>query len=289
MPHRIPRSLCRLLAAGFLLALAGCASLVGSVASGMAENLGSAILDNSDVTMVRDGAPAYLLLVDGLVAQSPRSADLLREGALLNTAYAAAFVDDPKRSQRLNAKALELAERAVCVGLHNGCGIRKRPFKAYQAWLEKRDEDDVPLLYQLGSSWAGWIQANSDDFAAIAELSRVKALMHRIIELDEGYDYGGAHLYLGVFDTLFPPAMGGHPEEGKRHFQRAIDLSQGKYLLTKVLYAQYYARLVFDRPLFERLLKEVLAADPHVPGITLMNVVAQQRATKLLESADDYF
>ncbi len=51
----------------------------------------------------------------------------------------------------------------------------------------------------------------------------------------------------------------------------------------------YYARLVFDRPLFERLLKEVLAADPHVPGITLMNVVAQQRATKLLESADDYF
>ncbi len=281
--------LARLLVAGFLLALSGCASLVGSVASGMAQDLGSAILDNSDVAMVRDGAPAYLLLVDGLVAQSPKNPDLLREGALLNTAYAAAFVDDADRSRNLNAKALSLAERAVCAGIHNGCGVRTRPLKAYQAWLEKRDEQDVPLLYQLGSSWSGWIRANSDDFAAIAELSRVKALMKRIIELDEGYDYGGAHLYLGVFDTLFPPAMGGHPEEGKHHFQQAIELSQGKYLLTKVLYAQYYARLVFDRELFERLLNEVLAADPHVPGLTLMNVVAQQQATKLLESADEYF
>ena len=113
--------------------------------------------------------------------------------------------------------------------------------------------------------------------------------MQRVIELDESYDDGGAHLYMGLFETLFPPAMGGRPEAGRRHFERALELSEGRQLLTKVLYAQQYARLVFDRDLHDRLLEDVLAADPRQPGLTLMNVVAQQRAAQLLESADEYF
>jgi hypothetical protein len=277
------------LSAVALAALCGCASLVGSVAGGMAEDLGSAILDNPDVAMVRDGAPAYLILMDGLVAQNPRDVDLLAQAAQLNSAYAAAFVDDAERSRTLNAKALDLAERAVCEGLDDGCGLRGRRFAAYQDWLNERRAADVPLLYRLGSTWAGWLQANSEDFAAIAELSRVKALMARIIELDEGYDHGGAHLYMGVFETLFPPAMGGRPEVGRRHFERALELSEGKHLLTKVLYAENYARLVFDRELHDRLLEEVVAAEPRQPGLTLINVVAQRQATELLESADEYF
>ena len=281
--------LARLLPVFLLPALCGCASLVGSVASGMAEDLGGAILDNPDISMVRDGAPAYLILMDGLVAQNPKDVGLLSQAARLNSAYAAAFVEDAQRSRSLNAKALDLAERAVCQGLSDGCGLRTRRFAAFQDWLEKRRAGDVSLLYQLGTAWAGWIQANRDDFQAIAELSRVKALMERIVELGEGYDYGGAHLYLGVFETLFPPAMGGRPEVGRRHFERALELSEGKHLLTKVLYAESYGRLVFDRELHDRLLEEVVAADPRLPGLTLINVVAQRQAAELLESADEYF
>jgi hypothetical protein len=113
--------------------------------------------------------------------------------------------------------------------------------------------------------------------------------MQRVVDLDERYDYGGAHVYLGVFDTLFPPAMGGRPEEGRRHFERALELSGDKYLMTKVLYAENYARLVFDRPLHDRLLEEVMVADPRQPGLTLINTVARERAAELLESADEYF
>jgi hypothetical protein len=279
----------RCLAAVALLGSCGCASLFGSVAGGMAEDLGTAILDNPDVAMVRDGAPAYLILMDGLVARNPQDVELLSQAAQLNSAYAAAFIDDAERSRALNAKALDLAERAVCEGLRDGCGLRDRRFASFQAWLGDRRVGDVPLLYRLGSAWAGWLQANSDDFAAIAELSRVKALMARIIELDERYDHGGAHLFMGVFETLFPPAMGGRPEAGRRHFERAIELSEGAHLLTKVLYAEHYGRLVFDRELHDRLLKEVVAADPRLPGLTLINVVAQRQATELLESADEYF
>lgn len=272
-----------------LLGAGGCASLMSSVVGGLADDLSTAILDSADVAMVRDGAPAYLILIDGLLTRDPHNPALLSQAAQLNSAYAAAFVDDPERARLLNAKALDLAERAVCAGVRDGCGLRQREFSTYERWLAQRGVRDVPLLYRLGTAWAGWLQANSDDFAAIAELARVKALMTRLADLDGGYDSGGVYLYLGVFETLLPPAMGGRPEVGREHFERALELSGGRHLMSKVLYAEQYGRLVFDRELHDRLLGEVLAADPHEPGLTLINVVAREQAAQLLESADEYF
>lgn len=272
-----------------LLAFGGCTMVMTSVTGSFAEDLSTAILDNPDVAMVRDGAPAYLILIDGLLAQSPDSVELLSQAAMLNSAYAAAFVSEPERSIALNDKALALAERAVCIGIRDGCQLRKRDFSDYEAWVARLRVSQVPLVYRLGTTWAGWIQAHSEDFGAIAELGRVKALMAQVVELDEGYDYGGAHLYMGVFETLLPPSLGGKPEVGRAHFERAIALSGGQHMLTKVMFAEQYARLVFDRELHDRLLNEVIETDPVVPGLTLMNVVALQQARELLESADDYF
>jgi hypothetical protein len=246
-------------------------------------------MNTQDLEMVRDGAPSFLLLMDGLIAQNPNSVSLLLQSSQLNSAYAAAFVTDPERARLLQQKSLDHAAQAVCLSIRNGCDLRTRPFDEFQAWLANRKVKEVPTLYQLVSSWAGWIQANSDDFGAIAELARVKALTERIAVLDDTYDYGGPELYLGVFETLLPPGMGGRPELGREHFERAIEISQGKYLLAKVMLAEQYARLVFDKELHDRLLEEVIAADPVVPGLTLINTVAQQRAKILLESSDAYF
>lgn len=285
---RRPRWLHRLLVMA-IVPLAGCVSVVSNLTSGFTEGLGKAILDNPDLQMVQDGAPAYLLLMDGLLAQNPDNASLLLQSSRLKSAYTAAFVSDPERAVLLAGQAFRDAERAVCVSLKNACGLRNRDYAEYETWLAQRKANEVDLLYQLGGSWAGWIQANSDDFAAIAELGRVKALMLRIAEIDETYDHGGPHLYLGVFETLLPPAMGGRPEVGRRHFETAIEISHGEFLMTKVMFADQYARLVFDRALHDELLNEVVAADPAGPGLTLINTVAQRRAKQLLDSADDYF
>jgi hypothetical protein len=59
--------------------------------------------------------------------------------------------------------------------------------------------------------------------------------------------------------------------------------------MAKVEYARRYARLMFDRELHDRLLQEVLAADPVYPELTLSNVLAQRQAKELLQSAEDYF
>ena len=272
-----------------VLVATGCSTLISNVTEVLARDLSAAILENPDVDVVREGAPAYLILIDGLLESTPDNVALLSQAAALNSAYAGAFVTDGDRARLMADKARTMALRAVCLGVKDGCGVASRPFDEFEQWVAGLETNDVPLIYGLATCWAGWIQANSDDFNAIAELGRVKALIGRVADLDEGFEYGGPHLYLGVFEVLLPPALGGRPELGRYHFERAIALSEGRHLLTKVMYADQYARLVFDRPLHDRLLNEVLAVDEDPPELRLMNAVARRRAQKLLESADEYF
>jgi hypothetical protein len=83
--------------------------------------------------------------------------------------------------------------------------------------------------------------------------------------------------------------MGGQPELGRRHFESAVEFSQGRNLTAQLLFARQYARLVFNRPLHDRLLNDVVQADPNARGFTLSNVLAQEEARELLADADDYF
>ena len=268
--------------------LSGCAALVGKITSGLATDLSDAILNSDDPAVIRDGAPAYLIMLDAL-GQDGNSADLLRAAASLNSAYATAFVTDEARQRNFTKKALRLAERAACLDVAWLCDARTLPFDEFEALAATLAPGDVPAAYALATAWAGWIQAHSDDWSAVADLGRVKPLMARVLALQESYDHGGPHLYMGVFETLLPPALGGKPELGRDHFRRAIEITGGRHLLVKVFYAESYARLLFDRELHDRLLREVLQADPTVEGLTLMNTIAQEQARNLLASADDYF
>lgn len=292
MNKPIQRTSTRRLLAGLAviagLTLSGCQIVVGSVANNFAADLSATMLNSDDPELVRDAAPAYLLLVDSILSPDS-SPELLGQAASLNGAYAAAFVTDPERAQKFADKALKYAQQAMCAEYREACTARTMDFELFETWVSELGAKDVPMVYAYATSWAGWIQANASDWAAIAELQRVKTLMSRVAELDEGYDNAGPRLYLGVFETLLPPAMGGKPDVGRAHFERALELSQHRHLLAKVYYAQSYARLVFDRELHDQLLTEVLSADVNEPDLTLTNTIAQQQAKELLDSADDYF
>lgn len=272
-----------------LAALTGCASLVASTTGKLANNLSNAILNQDDPETVEAGMPAYLVMVDSLIEGDPQSENMLLAGSKLYGAYAAAFVKEPERAKRLARKARDYSDRALCAHDKKLCSLVEKPFEEFVAAINKLKADDVALLYVSGAAQAGWIQANTGDWNAIANLPKVKALMTRVVELNESYSHGEAHLYLGVIATLLPPALGGKPEEGRVHFERAIQLSSGTDLIAKVEYARRYARITYDRELHDKLLKEVLAADSNVPGLTMSNVLAKRQARELLASADSYF
>jgi len=272
-----------------ILLLSGCSVFISSATTKMTDNLSRAILNNNDLATVEAGSPAYLLMVDSLLQDDPNNASLLRAAATIYTAYTDVFVKDSTRAQKLATKALDYALRAVCVSRSDACALRQESFQEFEKDLVAFASKDVPVLFTLGSAWATWIQAHRQDWNAVAEISRVESIMQRIVVLDELYQDGAAHLYLGVLSSFIPPALGGKPEIGRRHFERALEISENKNLMVKVMYARHYARLMFDRTLHDRLLNEVLAADPDVPGYALGNTLAQQQAQELLKSADDYF
>jgi TRAP transporter T-component len=272
-----------------LLALDGCASLASSAADRLAGNISTAIANENDPETVAAGMPSYLLMVDGMIEGDPKNEHLLLSGAGLYGAYAGAFVKDAERGRRLTLKARDYANRALCAHDARLCGVWERPFDEFTRSINGLGASDVPVLYASAAAWAGWIQANAADWNALASLPKVKAAMAHVTGVDETYRHGEAHLYLGVIDTLLPPALGGKPEEGRAQFERALALSGGRDLMVKVEYARHYARITYDRALHDRLLNEVLAADPAAPGLTLRNVLAQREARELLASADAYF
>ena len=285
----IKKPFSRLLAIVCLLAISGCSYIVSSTTQNLAHSLSSAIINNDDLKTVEQGLPAYLLLLDGLIEDDPKNADLLQAASRLNSTYASIFTNNKQQAKRLTDKAFDFSIRAICISKKKACAINNSTFEEFKAATDLFTKKDIALLYTLGSSWASRIEAHSDDWNAIAEISRVQYIMEHVVILDEMHESGTAHLYLGTLATLLPPAMGGKPDVGRKHFERAIALSEGKNLMAKVTFARRYARLLFERPLHDRLLKEVLDAPAQAPGFTLANTLAQRDAQALLESADEYF
>lgn len=269
--------------------LSGCATVMSSATNRLADSMSTAILNQDDPETVRQGAATLLIMLDGFIIDNPDNTPMLLAGAKLYGAYTGFFVKDPERARRLAGKSKDYAERALCRELKNVCAARHLPFDQFQPTLGAIGKKDVPVLHGFAAAWAGWVQVNSNDWSAIAELPKIEAMMRRVVELDEAYDDGSAHLYLGVIDTQLPPSLGGKPEEGRVHFERASTLSGGRNLMPKVLLAERYARLVFDQALHDRLVNEVLEAPAEEPGYTLANTLAQERARELKASASEYF
>ncbi len=263
--------------------------MVTSATSNMMEHLSGTILNSDDLATVKDGAPAYLLMIDSLINKDPENEEMLATAATLYTAYADIFVTDEARSKKMANKAMGYATRAICLSNKEGCHLKGMPFEQFESVIFGMKKKQVATLYSLGNAWSNWIIANKTDFNAIADLSYIESIMHQVVKLDESYKDGAAFLYLGTMATFLPPALGGKPDEGKKYFETAIRLSDGNNLMAKVLYAKLYARMIFDRTLHDQLLTEVIESDPHVSGYTLVNTYAQKQAHELLISANDYF
>lgn len=273
----------------WVMLLSGCTMVMTQATNGMAENLSAAILNQNDPETVRDGAPAYLLMLDSFVEGAPDDPAMLAAAAELYAAYGVLFVEDPVRAGRLTTRSRDYAQRALCVRNSKSCGMDHLRYPDFAAQLEELTAKDVPELYTYSLAWFAFIRVHSAQMSALAKLPRAEAALRRVQQLDETYRQAEVEHYLGVLNTIRPPALGGHFDEGRRHFETAIELSSGRNLAIKVDFARFYARTLYERELHDKLLNQVLAADPNQSGLTLFNVLAQREAGELLSSAEDYF
>jgi hypothetical protein len=260
--------------------------MLGSMA---ADTLTASILNQNDPDLIKSGVPAYLLLVDGFIYQSPDSEDLLAAGAQIYALYGTRFSADAYAAVRLTRKARDYGQRALCKVREAACGWDGMAYPVFAAELEQVGEKQIGYLYAYALGWLSYLDATSDDLSAVAELPWVEAAMERVLALDEAYEQGAVHTWLGIMKSLRPPALGGEPELAQAHFERALELSGGRDLSVKVEYARRYGRLMYEQELHDRLLREVLAEPAEADGYTLFNMLAKLDAEALLASSPEYF
>ncbi len=266
----------------------GCASLVIPPMVGpVVKNLNR----QADLELVCDGAPSYLLLLDSLLVSDPDNARLLMHGTQAYTAYASLMPEcgRPERAAVLGERARAYGLRLL--GTHKTlAGAAQIPLAQFNETLQSVGPGEVDKLFWGGYGWATWIGFSKGAPAAVVDLPKVEQLMLRVLALDETFYHGGAHLFLGIYYGSRPVMLGGKPEVSRVHFERALALSDRRFLPTLVAYAEYYARQTLDRELYVRLLEEALAFDLALaPDLTLPNVLAQRRAQKMLAQVDDLF
>lgn len=272
-----------------VLGISACGQLISNAKQEFAQDLSATILEFDDPETVKKGVPAYLILISSMIKGDPSNPDLLESGARLYGAYASGFVDSGASKKALAGRAFNYASQAMCIRNSQFCDIESISYFEFEKRLMTVDKLQVEPLFIFVSSWAGVVEANSADWNAVAELPKVKTGIQWVIDTDETVSNGNAHLYMAVMESLLPPTLGGKPDLAKKHFDRAIEISKNKNLMAKVLYAEKYARMMFDRELHDRLLQQVVDADTGPQDQVLLNTLAKHKAARLLLESDDYF
>ncbi len=243
-----------------------------------------------DVDLVCDGAPAFLLMLDSIIENDPSDTRLLINGAQAYTAYSHLM---PECGKQERVAALSVKARKYALGLLEGLGLQYEGAVSpmdLAAHLKNIDRFQVEQLFWAASGLATWIKAQQGSPASIVELPRLVQLMERILELDASYYNGGVHLFFGIYYGSRPEMLGGNLALSQEHFEKALAVGKRRLLSVQVAYAEVYAKMRFDKVLYEKLLHEVIAYSlDDAPDLRLSNALAKRQAERLLAEAADYF
>jgi hypothetical protein len=250
-----------------------------------------------DYELARSAAQAGLVQFEGMHRLAPANEDALFMLTQGWVGYGFAFAEDDMELATdagdealadYHKKRAKMAyERAIFYGLeylsHNdaGFGAARKNEDTIKGWLKKEftDKEDAKILFWTGYGWLAKTNLLKDQPEVVADLFVGVAMVERSVELDPEYMHMSGTLALGAYHAR---AVVAEMDEAKKLFETVIAKTQHKSLLPILTYAQTYACLKADRPLYEKLLNEVLAADDPDPDQRLNNTIARRHAKRLL-------
>lgn len=209
----------------------------------------------------------------------------------------AEIAGDYETADKLRAEAIDLyirsegyAIKALAKSDNTFKEIRTVDMAVFEKALQKLKEKDVEPLFWAAYSIARGISLQKDDPMQVIDLARVELMMGRVLELKADFYFGSAHLFYAVYYGDRAISIGGDPEKAKEHIAHVDEINEGKFLMSKLYLARYYAYPTQDVTLFKQSLQEVLDAPSDIyPGEEAATSLAKSRAKRLLDQVDDLF
>jgi hypothetical protein len=269
----------------------GCVGLALQATPSLVPDLTQAVFEECDVALARASLPADLKLMEGLLKSAPQNTQLLTALSMGFTGYGLLFLedDDPERASGFYARAKAYGMAALG---DEGKRLQEATLNLDQArvLLGNLGRDDIEPLFWASLAWNIWVNLSLDNPAALARMGVAQACVERLLEIDPTFLYGTPHVLMGTILAAKPAILGGDAAKAKAHFEKAMEISNGTFLLTPYYYARYYAVKVQDKDLFAGLLDGAIARPAaELPGVCLLNTVMREKARALLGRMDEFF
>ncbi len=270
----------------------------------------AAFEEDDDLDLIERALPANIKLLEALLESDPQNRQLLVLLARLYASYSFAFFDGrieaaeltdmpletgglsiaetKKTAVRYYRKGNEYALRALEIRHPEVRGQLADPSKA-GSFIRGLDSDEMPALFWYGFTLSADINYNRDSISAVGQGHLVEKAMQRVIEADEAYFYGGAHLVLLVYYGSRSPLMGGKPELAIEHYRRIEQINGKGFYLADLYYARFVLYQQQDRSQFAAVLNHILQEPATEERFRLYNRIAADRARIYLSAADRLF
>ncbi|MEZ4359341.1 MAG: TRAP transporter TatT component family protein [Kofleriaceae bacterium] len=271
-----------------------------------------AIRMESDYDLAARAIPGALKTVEGFWVVAPDNENLI---AILTEGFCqyglafvqdeweqATFAGDLEAVAHLNGRATKIFTRCLNYALRSLGDKWQRDIFGTPEQVELlcrstgADRRD-PLMWAaiaLGSI----INHNLDNIEIVAQVSTVKRILARVLELDAAQQPKDRSFralpYVALGQIESASTQTGDVAKAKQYFEQAIALTtvdgQELYLLPRTIMAYRVGRLTRDRALYHQGLVKVLETAPSVwPEQRLANEVAHRRARRYLKLEKELF
>ncbi|MDY6967676.1 MAG: TRAP transporter TatT component family protein [Spirochaetota bacterium] len=292
----------------FIIVLNSCSInkiAMNNIADALSSSEGNTVFTgDNDPELVGDALPFALKMYESFLTSLPHHYGLRLKTGSMYIMYANAFLQTPaemlsndeSKKQKLlmkRSKNLYLRGRDIllpALEMRYPGFLKKLNEKRFDKALEPVNKEDVPFLYWSSLGWLGAFAIDPLDMKLGLTISAAEALMHRAMELDEGFLNGAIHDFYILYYGSLPDYMGGDFQKARTHFRKALEFSKGKSTSAYISLATTVSIKQQNRKEFTELLNKVLELNAdEIQDDRLVNILNQRKARWLLNHVNDFF
>lgn len=265
----------------------------------------SGMESDDDLEMTRDAFPATIKMLESFLINDPGNPNLLLLLSRLYASYTFGFLEsdveqfladekddnlDLMRS-RLKKYYLKGADYAFqnLIKTYPACLKELAKLESLDRCLLRVDKLNLPSLFWYGFNLGAYVNQSFDSIAAVAKAHTVKKIMERVIQLDEAYFNGAAHLFLLVYYAGRSKMMGGDPVQALHHYNRLQAVNKYRFLLGDLYYARFYLVQIQNKSAYLTTLQQIADYQEQSSPVKLFNAIAKRRVPIYIKMKSQYF